>query len=206
VDDRAHWACANLWKWCQFDGRGTEMVEEMVDSAKMVTGNEIPHMTFLGIASDSLYAEIRSLSPHLPNRPSYNRLMRRVPLVALLLAGVFCAAQEPKKPAEQQEQQPPEEDESLKPKEYSFNPLEAEHDVQIGNYYFKKGNLKAAMNRFREATRWNPSSAEAFLRLGDTEEKLKDKQGAREAYTKYLELAPDGKEVEAVKKKLAGKR
>jgi tetratricopeptide (TPR) repeat protein len=136
--------------------------------------------------------------------------MRRGPLLALLLAGTICA-QDPKKPPEQppkdqQEQQPPEEDESLKPKEYSFNPLEAEHDVQIGNYYLKKGSLKAAMNRFREATRWNPSYAEAFLRLGETEEKLKDKQAAREAYTKYLALSPDGKEAESVKKKLAGKR
>jgi tetratricopeptide (TPR) repeat protein len=130
--------------------------------------------------------------------------------MALFLAAALFA-QEPKKPAEpppkdQQDQQPPEEDESLKPKEYGFNPLEAEHDVQIGNYYFKKGNLKAAMNRFREATRWNPSFAEAFLRLGETEEKLKDKQAAKEAYSKYLELSPDGKEAAAVKKKLAGKR
>ena len=128
--------------------------------------------------------------------------------MALFLATALCA-QEPKKPGEQQpkeEQQPPEEDEALKPKEYGFNPLEAEHDVQIGNYYFKKGNLKAAMNRFREATRWNPSSAEAFLRLGETEEKLKDKQAARDAYSKYLELSPDGKDAESVKKKLAGKR
>ena len=134
--------------------------------------------------------------------------MRRVSLMTLFLATALCA-QEPKKPAEPQpkeEQQPPEEDEALKPKEYGFNPLEAEHDVQIGNYYFKKGNLKAAMNRFREATRWNPSFAEAFLRLGETEEKLKDKQAARDAYAKYLELSPDGKEAESVKKKLAGKR
>src|SRR5271170_6164831 len=121
--------------------------------------------------------------------------MRRVSLLALFLAGGLCA-QQPKKPAETQEQAPPEEDESLKPKEYSFNPLEAEHDVQIGNYYFKRGNYKGALNRFREATRWNPTNAEAFLRLGDTEEKLKDKPAAQQAYAKYLELAPDGKEAE----------
>jgi len=125
--------------------------------------------------------------------------------LALFLAGGLCA-QQPKKPAETQEQAPPEEDESLKPKEYSFNPLEAEHDVQIGNYYFKRGNYKGALNRFREATRWNPTNAEAFLRLGDTEEKLKDKPAAQQAYAKYLELAPDGKEAESVKKKLASKR
>ena len=126
-------------------------------------------------------------------------------LAALLLPGALHA-QEPAKPAETKEQQPPEEDESLKPKEYSFNPLEAEHDLQIGNYYFKKGNYKAAVNRFREATRWNPNYPDAYLRLGESEEKLKDKPAARQAYEKYLELAPDGKEAEAIKKKLAGKR
>lgn len=104
------------------------------------------------------------------------------------------------------EQEPPEEDESLKPKEYSFNPLEAERDLKIGNYYFKKGNYKAAASRFVEATRWNPNYAEAFLRLGESDEKLKDKAAAQQAYTKYLELAPDAKDAEAVKKKLAGKR
>src|SRR5450755_1853526 len=133
--------------------------------------------------------------------------MRWAPLLTLLLAGVLCA-QDPKKPPEQQpkEQQPPEEDESIAPKEYSFNPLEAEHDLQIGNYYFKKGNYKAALGRFREATLWNPTNAEAFLRLGNSEEKLRDKPAALQAYAKYLELAPDGKEAESVKKKLAGKR
>jgi tetratricopeptide (TPR) repeat protein len=131
--------------------------------------------------------------------------MRWVSLLALVLAGALCA-QEPKKPPEPKEQQPPEEDESIAPKEYSFNPLEAEHDLQIGNYYFKKGNYKAALGRFREATLWNPTNAEAFLRLGNSEEKLRDKPAALQAYAKYLELAPDGKEAESVKKKLAGKR
>jgi tetratricopeptide (TPR) repeat protein len=115
------------------------------------------------------------------------------------------------RPAEQgkpqvEEQEPPEEDESLKPKEYSFNPLEAERDLKIGSYYFKKGNYKAAASRFREATRWNPTYAEAFLRLGESEEKLKNKPAAQEAYGKYLELAPDAKDAEGIKKKLAGKR
>jgi tetratricopeptide (TPR) repeat protein len=131
-----------------------------------------------------------------------------------LVAGVAWPQQEKglqkSRPAEQakpqQEQEPPEEDENLKPKEYSFNPLEAERDLKIGNYYFKKGNYKAAASRFRESTRWNPTFAEAFLRLGESEDKLKDKAAAREAYQKYVELAPDGKDAEAVKKKLAGKR
>jgi tetratricopeptide (TPR) repeat protein len=134
-------------------------------------------------------------------------------LIMTLLAGVAWPQQDKglkkSRPAEQgkseQEQVPPEEDESLKPKEYSFNPLEAERDFKIGNYYFKKGDYKASASRFREATRWNPAYAEAFLKLGESAEKLKDKAAAREAYEKYLKLAPDGKQAASVKKKLGSK-
>ena len=48
--------------------------------------------------------------------------------------------QPPPKPAVQEEE-PPEEDTSLKPKEYSFNPLQASKEVRIGEYYFKKKSL-----------------------------------------------------------------
>jgi tetratricopeptide (TPR) repeat protein len=137
-------------------------------------------------------------------------------VIGLLLTGVLFAqddtqlkkrpADQPKSQQQTQEQEPPEEDESLAPKTYSFNPLEAEKDLKVGLYYFKKGNYKASTSRFREATLWNPTYAEAFLRLGESEEKLKDKKAANEAYTKYLALSPDGKEAEAVKKKLTRQR
>ena len=131
-----------------------------------------------------------------------------------MLVGILFAQDDPQlkkrsdqpKPQQQQEQEPPEEDESLAPKTYSFNPLEAEKDLKVGLYYFKKGNYKASASRFREATLWNPTYAEAFLRLGESEEKLKDKKAADEAYSKYLALAPDAKESEGVKKKLARQR
>ena len=140
--------------------------------------------------------------------------MRRISLLAALLAGRLVAARSERaeevqagRPASAGgEQEPPEEDDSLKPKEYSFNPLEAERDFKIGTYYFKKGSYKAAASRFLDATRWNPTYAEAFLRLGESEEKLKDKTAAQAAYTKYLELAPDAKDAESIKKKLANKR
>ena len=140
--------------------------------------------------------------------------MRRV-AIGLLLSGLLVAQDEPtlkkrpadqSKPQQQTEQEPPEEDESLAPKTYSFNPLEAEKDLKVGLYYFKKGNYKASTSRFREATLWNPTFAEAFLRLGESAEKMKDKKAADEAYSKYLALAPDSKEAEAIKKKLARQR
>lgn len=135
--------------------------------------------------------------------------------IGLLVAGVLFAQDQPtlrkrsdqSKPQGQvEEQEPPEEDESLAPKTYSFNPLEAEKDLKVGLYYFKKHNYKASTSRFREATLWNPTYAEAFLRLGESEEKMKDKKAAAEAYQKYLALAPDSKEAESVKKKLSRDR
>ena len=116
------------------------------------------------------------------------------------------AAQQSKPPAPPaaQEQEPPEEDPDLKPKEYSFNPLEASRNITAGNFYFKKGNFRAASRRYLEASKWDPTSAEAVLRLGEADEKLRDFTGAREAYEKFIALSSDGKEIEAVKKKIAG--
>jgi tetratricopeptide (TPR) repeat protein len=108
----------------------------------------------------------------------------------------------PAPPAATQEQEPPEEDPDLKPKEYSFNPLEAQRNVTAGNFYFKKGNYRAAAKRYLEASKWDPTSQDALLRLAETDEKLHDFAGARDAYTKYLALDPPAKDAEAAKKKL----
>jgi tetratricopeptide (TPR) repeat protein len=120
--------------------------------------------------------------------------------LALLPWALF--AQEQKGPPEQE---PPEEDEILRPKEYTFNPLQADSEMRVGNFYWKKGSYKAAAKRFEEATRWDPGRAEAFLRWAEALEKLKDKDGARKAYAKYLELAPDAKNAGEIKKKLQAK-
>jgi Tfp pilus assembly protein PilF len=121
-----------------------------------------------------------------------------------LIFSLTLSAQE-KLPPPPKEEEPPEEDASLKPKEYSFNPLQASKELRIGEYYFKKKSYRAAANRFREATHWNPSFPDAFLRLAETEEKLNDRKAAQEAYAKYLELNPGEKDAETIKKKLAAK-
>ena len=121
----------------------------------------------------------------------------------MLACGALLAQQKapPPKP-----QAPAEEDETLVPKkEYAFNPLQAEKELQTGNFYFKKGSYKAAAGRFAEATKWNPGLAEAYFRLGEATEKLRDKKASREAYAKFLELAPADKRTDGVRKKLAGK-
>ena len=120
----------------------------------------------------------------------------------VLACAIALAAQQAPAP---KPQEPAEEDEALNVKEYSFNPLQAEKEVKIGAYYFKKGSFRAAAQRFREAARWDPGNAEAWLRLGEAQEKLKDRAAAREAYSKYLELRPDAKNAAEIRKKLARK-
>jgi tetratricopeptide (TPR) repeat protein len=122
---------------------------------------------------------------------------------------VFCAvaaAQQvplPKDESKEEIQLPPEEDKAANaPKEYKFNPLQSKKEMGPGEYYFKKGDFKAAAGRFLEATRWNDANAEAWLRLGDARERMKDFKGEREAYTKYLEVAPDAKNAADIRRKL----
>jgi tetratricopeptide (TPR) repeat protein len=125
-------------------------------------------------------------------------------LLPFLLLGCAWGAPQakPPSPPAQVEQEPPEEDESLKPKEYTLNPVQSAREITAGNFYFKKGNYRAASHRYLEATRWDSGSTEAFLRLAETQEKMKDFAAARESYKKYLDLNPDPKSAEAIRKKL----
>ena len=135
-------------------------------------------------------------------------------LLAACVAGLHGQAQQKERPKGELQKQrtappaatkeavPPEEDTSIGEKEYSFNPLQAQKELQTGNYYFKKGSFRAAAGRFREATNWNSGNEEAWLRLGEAEEKLKDHKAAKEAYSKYLEVASDSKKAEEIRKKV----
>jgi tetratricopeptide (TPR) repeat protein len=97
---------------------------------------------------------------------------------------------------------PPEEDTSIGSTTYSFNPLQAKKDIEIGNEYAKKHSYRAAANRFLSATKYNDGDAEAWLRLGEMEEKLRDKAAAHDAYAKYIDLAADAKNLAEVKKRM----
>ncbi len=125
------------------------------------------------------------------------------PFLALALAALFSGGLWGQRPAPPpKEEVPPEEDENLKPKEYSFNPLQAAKELQVGRFYMKKGRYRAAAQRFAEATRWDGTNPEGFLLLGEAHEKQKDMAAAREAYAKYLEMAPDAKNAAEIRKKL----
>jgi len=110
--------------------------------------------------------------------------------------------QRPKPAASPQEEVPPEEDKDLSKQEYSFNPLQSQKDIAVGNQYFKNHKFRAAELRYTSATKWNDGNADAWLHLGEVEERLKDTEKAKTAYEKYVELASDQKKAAEIKKKL----
>src|ERR1700688_354918 len=125
----------------------------------------------------------------------------RVCLIWISVAfAIVAAAQQappPNPPADEAQispdQLPPEEDKAKIEKQYSFNPLQSKKEATVGEFYFKKNDFKAAAGRFREATKWNDGNADAWLRLGDAEARMNDAKAAREAWEKYLQLAPTAK-------------
>jgi tetratricopeptide (TPR) repeat protein len=137
----------------------------------------------------------------------------------LLLAGIMpLAAQEQTTPPDnapkpQLEQRTPpktsgkqavpaEEDKSFLSEEHSFNPLQSQKSVEVGDHYLRNGKLQGAIYRYQDATLWNDGNAEAWLRLAKAQEKMKDTKAAKDAYRKYLELSPDAKDAAAIRKKL----
>jgi TolA-binding protein len=103
------------------------------------------------------------------------------------------------------ESNPPEEDESLIPEKLPFDPLAAERSIHVGDFYMHKGNARAALKRYEEASKYNPSSPDAFFKIGEAEEKLKDGDAASLAFQKVIHLAPKTKLAEEARKKIKKK-
>ena len=80
----------------------------------------------------------------------------------------------PRKATSDKEEVPPEEDASLTRDDYSFNPMQSQRDVTVGDEYRKKGNLIAAARRYQTATLRNDGNSQAWLKLGETRQKMKD--------------------------------
>ena len=89
------------------------------------------------------------------------------------------------------------------PRRASIPSTRCRHRRNIGKFYFKKGSYKAAALRAQEAIKWDDSLLDAYLMLGEARERLRDTDGARKAYSQFLELAGDtAKERKEIQKRL----
>mgnify|MGYP003815698999 CR=1 FL=1 len=76
--------------------------------------------------------------------------------------------------------------------EHAWNPMRAMKDVEVGDFYYKAGNYKAALSRYREALYFKPRDAVATFKLAQTLEKTRQFAEARTRYEEYLAILNDG--------------
>ncbi len=75
---------------------------------------------------------------------------------------------------------------------HPWNPLKAMKDVEVGDFYFKRKNYRAALDRYKEALYYKDNDAIASFRLAQCQEKLGDKAEAKKYYEQYLKILPEG--------------
>jgi tetratricopeptide (TPR) repeat protein len=96
---------------------------------------------------------------------------------------------------------------------HPWDPHKAAKDVEIGDFYFKRKNYRAAEDRYREALLYKDNDAMATFRLGECLDKLGQPGAARDNYESYLKILPHGpfaeearKSVERLKKQDASQK
>lgn len=76
-----------------------------------------------------------------------------------------------------------------------YNPHQAEKDLDVGDFYYKRGNYKGAISRYHEAVQLRPGSPSATFKLADAYEKDKQLEQAAVYYSEYVRQYPDGKQI-----------
>jgi tetratricopeptide (TPR) repeat protein len=128
-------------------------------------------------------------------------------------ARILCAQDPPPEPGEkpadapEQKQNPPAKTNAdnatqSAPDQPTWDPLRAEKDIEVGQYYMRKGDLDAAIDRFQDATTAKPGYAVPFRYLGEAQEKKGWKKPAIKSYQRYLELYPHAEDGDKIRKKI----
>jgi tetratricopeptide (TPR) repeat protein len=73
-----------------------------------------------------------------------------------------------------------------------WNPHKAAKDIEVGDFYAKRKNYRAAISRYREALEYKPKDAEATFKLAQSLESVKENAEALRRYQEYLTILPKG--------------
>jgi tetratricopeptide (TPR) repeat protein len=84
----------------------------------------------------------------------------------------------------------------------TWDPLRAEKDLEVGQYYMRKGDVDAAIDRFEDATLAKPGYAIPFRFLGEAQEKKGLKKQAIKSYQQYLDLYPHAEDRDKIQKRI----
>jgi len=75
---------------------------------------------------------------------------------------------------------------------HPWNPYRAMKDDEVGDYYFKRKNYRAALARYQDALIWKEKDAIANFRMAECYEKLDQPDQAIPHYQEYLKILPQG--------------
>src|SRR5437660_451127 len=75
---------------------------------------------------------------------------------------------------------------------HPWDPHKAAKDVEVGDFYLKKRNYRAAIERYKEALVYKPNDAIANFRLAECQEKVGSATEAVTHYGEYLKILPHG--------------
>jgi tetratricopeptide (TPR) repeat protein len=75
---------------------------------------------------------------------------------------------------------------------HPWNPYRALKDDEVGDFYFKRKNYKAALARYQDALIYKDKDAIANFRMAECYEKLNQPDEAIPHYQEYLKILPGG--------------
>ena len=75
---------------------------------------------------------------------------------------------------------------------HPWDPHKAAKDVEVGDYYFKRKNYKAAVERYKHALIYKQNDAIATFRLAESLDKTGKSGEAITYYQNYLKILPHG--------------
>jgi tetratricopeptide (TPR) repeat protein len=132
--------------------------------------------------------------------------------IVMLAAPVLNFAQDPPPPPPDKPASPTDQPKSAKPNtdtaaqdapdQPKWDPLRAEKDMQVGEYYMHKGDIDAAIDRFEDAALAKPGYALPYRYLGDAQERKGMKKKAIQSYKRYLDLFPKAEDKDKIQKKI----
>jgi len=85
---------------------------------------------------------------------------------------------------------------------HPWNPYRAMKDDEVGEFYMKRKNYRAALARYQDALIWKEKDAVANFRMAQCYEKLDQPDEAIPHYEEYLKILPDGPYAKEARKAL----
>ncbi len=75
------------------------------------------------------------------------------------------------------------------------DPIEAERNIRVGDFYFKRKNYKAARERYRDAVKYSPRRPAPYSKLVRVLERMEEFGEAVEVCRQFIETNPQAPQV-----------